>query len=592
MKKIVLILIFLFGIILSNTARAENFTIDKYFVDINVLEDKTFEISEQIDADFTILSHGLYRNIPTRSRLYRPNGTYDTQYGRVYDVSASDLSSKSIENSDIVLKMGNPDKKITGKKTYNIKYKYYAGNDNLKDSDEFYHNIIGSQWKTTISKVYFTITLPKDFDSSKIKFYMGQNEDATHNPKILNYKIKNNQIIGYTKAVLNPFEGLTIRIELPDGYFIQKADFSPYAIAIAIVLTIFPILLWAIFGKDEQVIPVVNFNVPKNKNSAEVEVEYMGRSTSKGIFSLIFYLANKGYLKIIDDGVGFTIIKIKNYDGVNSSEKAMMNALFPNENEDSVSSRELEKSSVFYERFDGIQNKLNKRKNYLFEKESLSADKIAIILVSILGLIILSIYTLGGYTFDLLMNGLAFFVLFPIVGIITSVIFIQTKDKKYIFAGSVMGLVSCLVPALILLALNFNLKVVLFEFICIAVSIVCLMNMPKRNLKGRMFLGQILGLKKYLEVVEKNRLIGILKENPNYISDILPYAYVLDVVDNVLDCVQGYREAAPDWYSGSSFNRHTFNSITSSLENSVTINRSSSGGGHFGGGGGGGGGSW
>ena len=288
----------------------------------------------------------------------------------------------------------------------------------------------------------------------------------------------------------------------------------------------------------------------------------------------------------------FTIIKIKNYDGVNSSEKAMMNALFPNENEDSVSSRELEKSSVFYERFDGIQNKLNKRKNYLFEKESLSADKIAIILVSILGLIILSIYTLGGYTFDLLMNGLAFFVLFPIVGIITSVIFIQTKDKKYIFAGSVMGLVSCLVPALILLALNFNLKVVLFEFICIAVSIVCLMNMPKRNLKGRMFLGQILGLKKYLEVVEKNRLIGILKENPNYISDILPYAYVLDVVDNVLDCVQGYREAAPDWYSGSSFNRHTFNSITSSLENSVTINRSSRGGGHFGGGGGGGGGSW
>ena len=45
--------------------------------------------------------------------------------------------------------------------------------DHLKDYDELYYNIIGSEWDTVIGNITFTITMPKDFDSSKLGFSSG-----------------------------------------------------------------------------------------------------------------------------------------------------------------------------------------------------------------------------------------------------------------------------------------------------------------------------------------------------------------------------------------------------------------------------------
>ena len=138
--------------------------------------------------------------------------------------------------------------------------------------------------------------------------------------------------------------------------------------------------------------------------------------------------------------------------------------------------------------------------------------------------------------------------------------------------------------------------------ISLIISIVCLVNMPKRSRQGNKKLGEILGFKKFIEVAEKNRLKKLLEENPSYCYDVLPYAYVLDVSEEWISKFETLLQEPPSWYTGN-FNCRRFSRIMRALEATTVpsvenggIKNSSggfSGGGFSGGGcGGGGGGSW
>lgn len=604
MKKILLIfLAFVINIFIFNSANAENFYIKNYKVNINVLEDRTAEITEDIDVFFTNESHGIFRSIPYRNKITREDGSSNVETASVTDITATEFVSKTYEGDTIIIKMGNPNSYVYGDHKYRISYKYKMGNDKVKDADEFYFNIIGTQWNTPIFRTYFTITLPKEFDQNNIGFSVGKKGTAGHDCKKIRYIVKGNTIKGVS-SMLNNNEGITIRVQLPENYFIKTRGISYYVLIIAGILTLIPVILWAVFGKDDPVIPIVTFNPPDNKNSAEVEVEYTGTSTEKGITSLIFYLANKGYLEIENDGISYTIRKLKPYDGRKSSERALMDALFSG-NREYITQIELEANPVFYRYSLQIQKKLKTIKGFLFDKESCSIEKIAIMILSVIGLVVLTIYTLGDYDFGFILE-MNIFILFPIIAIIVLISMISTKNPITIIFGIVWSSLFGGIPLSIMIAtvpnLAENWQVLLTEVCCLVVSIICLINMPKRNRKGRIVLGHILGLKKFLEVTERNRLLVQMNENPNYASEILPFAYVLGVADKIIDCIEDYSGYQPNWYKGT-FNKNSFNYLTHSMNNSAAASQSrgssgshhsfGGGGGHSGGGhGGGGGGSW
>ena len=68
---------------------------------------------------------------------------------------------------------GMPDATVTGDKHYTISYDYVLGQDVADGYDELYFNIIGDGWDTYIDFVSFTITMPKEFDSSLLGFSTG-----------------------------------------------------------------------------------------------------------------------------------------------------------------------------------------------------------------------------------------------------------------------------------------------------------------------------------------------------------------------------------------------------------------------------------
>ncbi len=282
-----------------------DYVIDKYDINITVNENNTFDIIETITAYFNVSKHGIYRTIPLRNTVTRLDGTTSTNRAQITNVSVDNEYSVSRADGNYKLQIGSSSSTFTGEQTYVIKYTYNLGKDPVDDYDELYYNIIGDEWDTVIGNITFTITMPKEFDSSKLGFSSGVT-GSTDNSNV-RYTVNGNTITGSYDGILGAGEALTVRCELPEGYFVGAGLTINYlnyiTFIIPIILLIIAILLWRKYGRDDEVIETVEFYPPEGLNSLEVGFVYKGKAESKDVTSLLIYLANKGYIEISDDKV-------------------------------------------------------------------------------------------------------------------------------------------------------------------------------------------------------------------------------------------------------------------------------------------------
>ena len=276
------------------------YTIQSYNIDMIVNEDNTFEITENITAYFNVSKHGIYRKIPLKNSIVRADGTTSNNRAKITDISVSENYTTYNENGYKVIKIGDANQALKGIHNYTIKYKYNIGKDPLKNADELYFNLIGDQWDTRISNVTFTITMPKAFDESLLGFASGY--VGSTNSSNVSYSVEGNTITGSTIDTLNAGQALTVRITLPEGYFVGASSninmFSIFVIFLCAIFILIAYGIWVKYGKDEQVIETVEFYPPAGYNSAEVGFLYKGYADTKDIISLLIYLADKGYLRI------------------------------------------------------------------------------------------------------------------------------------------------------------------------------------------------------------------------------------------------------------------------------------------------------
>lgn len=494
--------------------------------------------------------------------------------------------------------------------------------------------------------------MPKAFDKSSLGFSSGY-EGSTESSNVF-YTVNGNVISGVLNNTLSAGQGLTVRLTLPDGYFVgASSNIDMYAIVVIIIClgcVLIADRLWAKYGKDNQVIETVEFYPPEGYNSAEVGFLYEGRADDSAVISLLIYLANKGYLKIEETeekGIfkkskGFRITKIKEYDGNNENERIFFNGLFKSKNSvDIGKAKEImqeakkngeeisftqamelatdtsEKTSVtasdlydnFYKTLDKIKSNLNSRenKNEIFEKSASGKGKWLIMMIIAL-FVLITVKPILEYS-EMGAGALLFALIFPGIGFTILIgALIGTIKMPKIFAiiwGGMFGGMPWAVfvlPALIQNIMYFVMYIV--GIICISVILLFVKIMPKRTPYGNEILGKLKGFKRFLETAEKPQLESLVEQNPEYFYNILPYTYALGVSDVWISQFETIALQAPNWYASSDdFNMHTFGTfMTSTMASAATAMSSSpssdsgggsSGGGSSGGGsGGGGGGSW
>lgn len=588
-------------------AKAYDYTIDAYHVDMKVTKQNTYQITEVIKVNFNYARHGIYRDIPVRNEVVREDGSKNVIMAKIPNISCSDPYEVSREGDNCRLQIGDEDETIIGEKTYTISYDYVMGNDVLKDHDELYFNIIGTGWTSPISNVTFSIQMPDSFDEENLGMSYGAYGSTTLDG--LWYDVDGNLITGEldSSITLRPGQGLTVRLLLEEGYF-EKTETVPttayIGMGIAILGAILAFLFWWLFGRDDPVVEVVEFYPPDGLNSVELAFAYKGSLSSTDVVSLLVYLAQKGYLRIEETGKKkFKIEKIREYDGFNEAEATFFNGLF--KKGDTVTKSDLTNS--FYktvERVRGmVDSKQNKRK--IFYANSLNKGWILWVAV-VMSFLVAMFKPLYDYMFSPVIPigicvGFAVF-----FSVLSKAVFGPNQKIWQRILGIILLVIVWAVAYILFVSEALRYSHPMYTVAFVVVTVVGLVTMffsnylSKRTPYGTEILGRILGFRNFLATAELDRLEAMVNENPQYFYEILPYTYVLDLSDKWMKRFEGIAMEPPTWYYGnnvSTFDMIMFHqfmkSTVSQATTSMTSAPRSSGGGFSGGGsGGGGGGSW
>ena len=621
-KRAAVLLTFVFCIMLPSPLLKgmEAFVIDEFRVHVTIGENNVYLVTEDLDVTYSEPRHGLFRDIPAR---YTQPATGKTRTILINNIEVTGYDFTIEKNrSNVIIRIGNAEEFVNGRQHYQISYTLDFGNDNISEYDEFYLNLIGPEWDTTISQARFEIVFPKVFDTTRYNLTGGR-QGSTDN-SLFTHSVDGNIIRAATTRVLQPHEGVTLRVELPDGYFVGARDIKDtfylkmyIFLLLSLVLAVF---LWFRYGRDSLVVIPVEFAPPEGMTPAETGYIIDGYTDIKDITSLLIYWADKGFMDIEEvDKKTFRFIKQKPLPPeAKGFEKSFFDDLF--KNRDQVETSELKftfAESLKFAQKDVTEFFRDDPEKRIFTRASRWAR-------GGISLLILLVAAITAWKVVLEVGGDSAprFILACIAGVVVVLITgaIQFTLDKWNVMGSVKRLflltlsaIPLLVVTIIILAFSAGIPqlqlLVLFSFLAIAVLTVFSFIARKRTERGIDLLGKILGLKDFIKRAELDRIKMLVEENPNYFYNILPYAYSLGLSEKWAKNFTEIVTPPPDWYRSDTSFRGGFTPVlfASSLNNAMRTTQANmsavkgssggggmSGGGGFsgGGGGGGGGGSW
>lgn len=565
MKKIDLLLkkffwiSFIFSLVIGVTVRAEenddssadipyyaenyDYYIRNYDVFLTVGTDRNVNVQEIVTV---------YINNPDTKVIKHVIPKY---HGRISDVQVSAPHNENNGLGQLQLKISVDNKEKDALKQYKVSYNYQI----FSDENSFDFRIIPSEWKVPLQRVRFKLQMPDGVKDKDISLFINEKEvkGAVDGAE---YLTKEDRIIGRTTlGGLKPKQTLRIKVKVADGLFINNGkDYASYVWVGLLLLTLISFLLWYVYGQDDRVPAIVSQNPPRGINAAEAELIHSGNLTDKGLIAMIISLANRGYLAINTVGKNFTLIKMKNYTGRNLFVKHIMQALFADK--DIAESSDLKSSGKFYSKWEKILD-LSEEPDTLqrfYRKSGAQYLRRAVMLACLIGNFLLTLFVLRDYV---LSEG---YLLIAALVLVTGFIGIKLFFRKTSLIAKIIGGVF-LLYAIGLLWLSHSPDIqkedilqIIIGIGCTLISLVCFMQMPCPNAIGRLYRGQLFGLKNFIKFADKESVEKTLRNNPSYFYKILPYAYVLGLNGEWLKLFDGVEIPIPLWAENDNFKIKNF----------------------------------
>lgn len=591
-------------------------------LDLSVTADRAnnYRLEEQLDFFYETPHHGFYQTIPT---------SFGRKKTHVQAIASSDPASVESYSDGVTIQVGDADTLVQGPKSYKLEWTYLVGDDLNRDYDEVYLNLVGNEWECPIDHVRFTLTLPKEARGAQGWLYAGYEGESQELP--LKQSDDGTVWTGEAEGLGNGI-GLTIQIQLPEGYFdemVFERDWSaillPVALAIGLVLLVVSLVLWRRWGRDDPVVPVVDWHEPMGLHPLEVGYVVDGSVEGKDLASMLFYWADQGYLTIKATENGrFVYTKQKDLVTDRPFEKEFFDGLFALGENGSVSSASLDSerfANLCRKVVAGLRRSFHGRralKDERAENVKLLLQAFSAVLV-VFASIATSISYLGGSLVFLVAIGLFCELVVGLqVGRMADVSLEKTARKAArIIPLLIIGLFSLLFTSVVawaVVGLNG------WETLASLVAVVVLPSLvsataavsAKKSAYAVKLWGAVLGLREFIEKVELDKLKLLGKDNPELFWKVLSYAMVLNLENTWARKFQrlGQSPRQPGWYDGPTVGDYLFySSFARSMTRPVSrgihyqappkaaphapVHSSFGGGGFSGGGyGGGGGGGW
>jgi len=355
-------------------------------------QDGTVDVTETIHYRFSSSRHGIVRTIPfiktnQDGKKYR----MDIKVTSVTDTSSVSYQYSSTYNdTSLVLKIGDPDKLVSGKKTYIINYTVSGALTYFTDHDEFYWNITGTDSEVPTKSYSADVMLPPgsevDTDKLTINCFTGTSGSKEKNCRA---GVIQSGALVRTGAPLGPKQVATFAFTFPKGIasVLEPVEDKP-SLLYTIIVTLLGIgaFLWFFVlpikiivtyladrsnTKQKQRIVSAWFEAPSDKNGntlrpAEVSSLVSKNISNKEITATIIDLAFRGYIKIkqVESTVLFIkrkdieLVKLKPFDGLNSYEKELTDILFGGN--DSIKISDLKDNTRVFNGINSVKTKILK----------------------------------------------------------------------------------------------------------------------------------------------------------------------------------------------------------------------------------------
>jgi uncharacterized membrane protein YgcG len=553
--------VFFFGVSVFSVSAEE---INSYQVSIDILKDGKISVTERIDYDFGSESrHGIYRDIPVKYEAR--GGTYRL---RLSDISVVDDRGKgipfieSLKGSDKQIKIGDADSFVTGRKTYVIRYVVRRAINFFDNHDELYWNAIGTGWIVPIANARVDIRLSDGQEGVKgIRFECFAGVEGAKTP----CSRKNlDGSLSFTQSSLLPGEGLTMVVGFPKGIVREPSGGEKFweilrdngILLLPIAVFIVYYRVWRKYGRDPKgrVTIVPQYEAPKDLSPAEIGLIIDEWEGTKDVVAEMLFLASQGFLSItrteeksllIFTATDYVLKRLRIGEQPEKEfQKKLLKGIFGGKNEVKLSDLKQEFSDDLEKVKSDVNNSLKGR----YFSGNPRTKRLAFVIVP-------------------------FFLMWPLA------IFLGETSGGY-------GFLSGFLSGLIMIGFGFF--------------------MPSRTLKGVLAREEILGLKQYIEVAEKDRINfhNAPEKNPQHFEALLPYAVALGIEKKWAEQFKDL-DMQPSWYHGpvgSNFTAMTLvndiGSFSDAASSTMSATKASSGGSGFSGGGsgggfgGGGGGSW
>ncbi len=548
---------------------------ESYDVTMDVGADRKISVTEVMKVRFNGYdSRGIIRDIPSSDEFVENiNATCDSSdfsfFSTTHDISG--FTSVYLRG----------DNKVTGQtRTYTLTYDYFipvgkAGKNAVS------LNIIGFGHTVKINNVTATFILPKAPLESN--FFSGfSEENSKENPYAT---VSEPQLLenGKYKVTLSsdslPFDkvsaGITGAFVFEDGFLSTtnkfgakaknyfQADTASY-IALGVLLLVFAVvlILFKFREREKQLVPVIGFSAPRGLDPLQLGKYCDGVTDDKDVFSLVYFLADNGYLKIeVKDAEGKDVTFCKTDKKIEESGfaphvKIFYSALFAKGERVDVKNL----GDDFYSKLSKVKESSQANEEIpggarMFKKSGETRSKLLGLFAGFGAVAAFVIYAgsiiikHGFYAFIKMQTGVGcivgLFILAVMYGF--SVGFCKSSFKRAWLKMLLIFAIGVAVGAIV----NFSFPLPYLAFIfCALLLVLCgfLQNVcVVRSDEYVDLLGEIEGFRMFIETAEKERLEMMIKDDPELFYHILPYAQVLGVSNSWMAKFKSIPPQTPEW---------------------------------------------
>lgn len=592
------------GVAKAQVDPAYKFSLASYKVTYDISDNCSIAVTEDITVSYEgYASTGFIRDIPVNAGAQVRN----VDVKKLNDGKLSAVNySVDIEYRDFIsVDIGDYTNKKGVTESYRLTYTYNITNKSV-NGGVLPLNPIGTGWECTISGAEVTLILPDGYQSAKCYYgAVGSTAELEFSDSQTNDSGRT--VITASCSYLAAYNGITFYLTFADGAIKSYTDFTPYIfIIIGLVILVLLIVLKLLVFNKSVLTPVVNYEASHKMDPLIMGKLIDNKVNSEDITSLIYYWADKGYLKInLDDKDNPVLIKIVKALPETSPnyEQIIFNNMFARG--DAVQTGSL--SGTFYGTVQQATAQVNAQTKGLYDSKTIGIS----VIFAIIGGLLMGVAPLAISIFFIsstMMYLTAFIALIPALLIYAgaeTVMYYRLKLSRGKLIGLSVAMVALcavfttLYTLLLPSSLIGTLPKILLGIISCAI-IGCSVSLISRTKAYTEKLNDIVGFRNFIILAEKDQLEMLLEDDPQFYYHILPYAQVLGVTDKWEEKFKDITVTPPRWLTGNTVNtvlefymintliRGSMAKMSAGMISRPSSSSSNGGGGRFGGFGGGG----